>query len=204
MVEFLSRIITDVLTSVYQSLGFSIMLAFFSMYLYLYAYDKECSGRGLKNAVMHWFLTFKISCRFRKVFLLLICIALILFRTLLNRNMWMNPLSDVIGVWGLYRTNPTTGELIFTTECVENTILFIPLGFMLVDVLKNSSHKKIMYSVFVASAFSFGIEFGQLLFRLGTFQLSDLFFNILGALIGSILWLICRLCKAIWINWRNR
>ncbi|WP_262369700.1 VanZ family protein [Enterococcus faecium] len=46
--------------------------------------------------------------------------------------------------------------------------------------------------------FSLSIEFTQLFFRLGTFQLSDLFYNTLGGLIGALLyWLFYRLNKYI-------
>ena len=41
------------------------------------------------------FQKFKESVFFRKLFLLTFVISMILFRTLLNRNLWMNPLSKV-------------------------------------------------------------------------------------------------------------
>lgn len=43
---------------------------------------------------------------------------MILFRTLLNRNMWANPLSNVMGNWGLHNSK---GEL--STEPIENLML---------------------------------------------------------------------------------
>lgn len=46
---------------------------------------------------------------------------MILFRILLNRSIWANPLSNVIGIWGLYDKKGKT-----TTEVTENLILFIP------------------------------------------------------------------------------
>lgn len=33
--------------------------------------------------------------------------------------MWMNPLCDVWGVWGIYRYNTVTGQRILTSECIE-------------------------------------------------------------------------------------
>ena len=42
---------------------------------------------------------------------------------------------------------------------------------------------------FVA-VFSFMIEFTQLLFHLGTFQISDLFFNTIGGLVGGIIYFL--------------
>ena len=44
---------------------------------------------------------------------------MILFRTLLNRNMWMNPLSDVMGGWWIWEKQ-SDGTVTLTTECFEN------------------------------------------------------------------------------------
>ena len=41
---------------------------------------------------------------------------MILFRTLLNRNLWLNPLSNVMGGWGIWET--VNGEQKLTTECM--------------------------------------------------------------------------------------
>lgn len=56
---------------------------------------------------------------------------MILFRTMLNRSLWMNPLSDVMGGWWIYETNPSTSEFKLTTECIENLMLFIPFSALL-------------------------------------------------------------------------
>lgn len=45
---------------------------------------------------------------------------MILFRTLLNRNMWANPLSDVMGGWWMWEE--ANGEQKLTTECLENLV----------------------------------------------------------------------------------
>ena len=44
------------------------------------------------------------TCSFGKLFFLAFVTSLILFRTLLNRQLWMNPLSDVMGGWGIWET----------------------------------------------------------------------------------------------------
>ena len=53
-------------------------------------------------------------------------ISMVLFKTLINRDMWMNPLCDVWGVWGIYRYNTVTGQRILTSECIENFFLLMP------------------------------------------------------------------------------
>ena len=136
---------------------------------------------------------------------------MILFRTLLNRDIWMNPLHNVIGIWGLYNNE---GKI--TTEVLENIVLFIPFSFLLLwtygdKILgsvktglqdnyyeykdNNIKLTRVLYqTIKVVFLFSFTIEMLQLLLRLGTWQLSDLFFNTLGGVIGGALyWILCML-----------
>ena len=69
---------------------------------------------------------FKESVFFRKLFFLFFVTSLILFRTLLNRQQWMNPLSDVMGGWGIWET--VNGEQKLTTEGIENVIMMVPFS----------------------------------------------------------------------------
>ena len=69
---------------------------------------------------------FKESVFFRKLFFLFFVTSLILFRTLLNRQLWMNPLSDVMGGWGIWET--VNGEQKLTTEGIENVIMMVPFS----------------------------------------------------------------------------
>lgn len=59
---------------------------------------------------------------------------MILFRTLLNRNLWMNPLSNVMGGWGIWKM--VNGEQKLTTECIENVIMMIPFTSIVMPGLK--------------------------------------------------------------------
>ena len=104
--------------------------------------------------------------------------------------MWANPLSNVIGVWGLYNEK---GEM--TTEAIENLALFIPFIILLLWCFrekiigeKGTFINIIWQSTKITFLFSLTIEFLQLFLRLGTFQLSDLFYNTLGGLIGGIIY----------------
>ena len=99
--EILSKILINILTAFYESFGFSILLSFFAMFFYLYACVPVDAGKGWKSAIVTWYKEFKASVFFRKLFLLAFVTSLILFRTLLNRNLWMNPLSKVMGGWGI-------------------------------------------------------------------------------------------------------
>lgn len=194
MVELMSKVLTNVLLAIYQSFWFSILFAFFFMYFYLFAFTNTERADGLKSAIHIWEQSFKNSKDFRKLFFLMVFVVMILFRTLLNRDMWGNPLSDVIGNWWIYTYN-SSGEKIFTTECLENIILFMPLTYLMQSFRKQKVYKLIIYSFL----FSLSIELLQLFLRLGTFQLSDLFYNTLGGIAGGLLyWIIhtkTKICK---------
>ena len=99
-IDLLGKILTNILTALYEPFGFSLLLSFLAMFFYLYAYEPIHAGKGWKSAIVTWYQKFKESVFFRKLFFLFFVTLLILFRTLLNRNLWMNPLSDVKAQWG--------------------------------------------------------------------------------------------------------
>ena len=182
--QIFSTIISNVLTALYQPFWFAVILSVFFMFVY-----KRYTS--VKDAAKEWISWFKSDSSFRRTFLLVFYTVMILFRTLLNRDMWANPVSDVIGPWGLHNAN---GEL--TTEYIENLMLFIPFTVLLLWVLQEKLVRKItLWSVLwkatkVTFLFSFTIETLQLFLRLGTWQLSDLFYNTLGGAIGGLIYYI--------------
>ena len=139
-----------------------------------------------------WYQKFKESVFFRKLFLLFFVTSMILFRTLLNRNLWMNPLSKVMGGWGLWET--VNGEQKLTTECIENVIMMVPFSSVVMWTFEektgNGWKKILWYSGKIAFIFSVSIEMLQLLFRLGTFQLSDIFYNTVGGVLGGLVYYV--------------
>ena len=198
LLEILKKIITNVLTALYEPFGFALLLAFFALFFYLYAYQPVNVGKGWKAALKTWLTEFRTSCFFRKLFLLAFFSAMILFRTLLNRNLWLNPLSDIMGGWGIW-TISSDGTEKLTTECFENIILMFPFTSVLMWTMKEKLVKVIsLKSLAIKSAeaafcFSLTIEFLQLFLRVGTFQLSDLCYNTLGGCLGGIAYWICLL-----------
>ena len=197
-IKVLAKILTNILTALYEPFGFSLLLSFLAMFFYLYAYEPTAAGKGWKNAIVTWYQKFKESVFFRKLFLLTFVTSMILFRTLLNRNLWMNPLSDVMGGWGIWET--VNGERQLTTECIENVIMMVPFSAVVAWTFREmviwtfqekvgSSCKKILwYSGKIAFIFSISIEMLQLFLRLGTFQLSDLFYNTVGGALGGLMY----------------
>ena len=166
------------------------------MFFYLYAYEPTAAGKGWKIAMMTWYQKFKESVFFRKLFFLAFVTSLILFRTLLNRQLWMNPLFDVMGGWGIWET--VNGEQKLTTECIENVIMMVPflavVAWTFGEKIGNGGKKILWQSGKRAFIFSISIEMLQLLLRLGTFQLSDIFYNTVGGMIGGLMY--CAVMKA--------
>lgn len=195
--EAVGRIISNVLRTIYQPFVFAVVLSvamlFFVMYL-----DK-CEGTNTKEKVKNAFRELKKkflkSARFRRFFYFDFCVVMVFFKTLLLREMWINPLTNVIGVWGFYDKH---GK--FTTEIVENFALFIPLIFFLLFYLETTSKKVTKFfqviGMAIVSAFliSLTIEMLQLFLRVGTWQLSDLCFNTLGGIVGGfIYWILAKI-----------
>ena len=180
--QIISTIISNVLIALYQPFWFAVILSVLFMFVYK-AYP------SIKQAAKDWISWFKSDSTFRRTFFLVFYTAMILFRTLLNRNMWLNPVSNVLGVWGLYNAKR---EL--TTECIENLALFIPFAVLLLCVAKERILKRMTIgaalwnSTKITFLFSFAIEMLQLFLRLGTWQLSDLFYNTLGGAIGGLIY----------------
>lgn len=193
MIAVINSILVNVLTGLYQPFWFAVILSV----LFMFSWKNYT---GIKEALRQWIHWFKTEALFRRMFLLTFYTVMILFRTLLNRSMWLNPLSNVIGIWGLYKLN-NAGELVLTTEVPENLALFIPFTILLLWTHRERIlgepvrlTRVLWQSTRIVFWFSFAIETLQLILRLGTWQLSDLFFNSLGGFIGGwIYWVGYRL-----------
>ena len=79
-----------------------------------------------------------------------------------------------------------------STMDIENVIMMVPFTSMVIWTFQEkvgSSWKKILwYSGKIAFIFSISIEMLQLFLRLGTFQLSDLFYNTVGGVVGGLVY----------------
>ena len=182
--ETISKIFVNVLTTAYQSFGFAVVISV----LFMFVWKNYVS---VKKTLIEWLNWFKSDSQFRRVFLLVLYTSVVLCSTLLNRTMWTNPVSDVIGVWGFYNEK---GE--FTTESIENLVLFLPFVILLFwgfqeKLLPNLTLISVLWKATkISFLFSFTIEMLQLFLRLGTWQLSDLFYNTLGGAIGGLIYYI--------------
>lgn len=192
MKKLFIKITYDVLSALYQPFWTAVFLAFFFMFLYQYAKEHGWKRENfVRNMFTLWWKEFKSSMKFRRTFLLAFYTAMILLRTALNREIWFDPLGKIYGGWGVYEDGQ------FTTEAIENIILFIPFSVLLLwtfskELLGENKDVKLRKIVWqttkVVAVFSFIIEFAQLLFHLGTFQISDLVYNTLGGAVGGVIY----------------
>ena len=101
-----------------------------------------------------------------------------------------------MGGWGIWET--VNGERQLTTECIENVIMMVPFSAVVMwtfeEKIGNGWKKILWQSGKIAFIFSINIEMLQLLLRLGTIQLSDIFYNTFGGVIGG--WMYCVVMKA--------
>lgn len=135
---------------------------------------------------------------------------MILNRTVLGRNAWVNPWSDVLGKWSIFMED---GSL--NVDFIENIMLFVPLGFMYnltyddSVFLRTSEHMSesdintksysnnkintVKKTLFGSLFFSVLIECTQLMLKVGVFQLSDIFCNTVGGVIGAIVYILVKM-----------
>jgi len=192
MIDVIEKIITNILIAIYEPLGLSILMAV--LFAIVFLYTKE---NGLKVIIKKWIQEFKSNSFFRCFFGLCFVGAMLVHQTLINRNMWVNPLSHIWGEWGIYNEH---GDLI--TNAIETSVLFVPLIIFLYCCFKERIFTKkinvvnvLFKSVFLAFTISLSIELLQLFLRIALFQVSDLAYNTIGGTIGGLLY---------WLGYRIR
>lgn len=182
--KYLVNVIVDVLSVIYQTAGASCLLAVLIMCVYMLG-----RKQGVGPVARAWFYQFRQSSWFRRHFFLTFYTCMMLFRTILCRSVWGNPLENVLGIWGLHHD----GKIY--TENFENLILFMPFIMLLFWAREEKDHTKgkkvqevLLNSFEISFCFSLAIETCQLFLKIGTFQLTDLCFNTLGGMIGGVIY----------------
>ena len=184
MLENLKAVIKNVLIEIYHPFGFALILSALFMYVY-----KQCDS--WKTAIKRWINWFRTDASFRKMFIFIAYLVIILYRTLTNRGMAINTVDNVIGIWKINNFDENYKQIVLV-----NLVLFIPYTILLFwnfasKLLKNLKFTTIiLQSLKITFLFSLAIEFLQLFLRTGVWQISDLFFNTLGGIIGGILYWI--------------
>ena len=92
----------------------------------------------------------------------------------------------------------TDGQCRMMINGIENVIMMMPFSAVVMwtfeEKIGNGWKKILWQSGKIAFIFSISIEMLQLLLRLGTFQLSDIFYNTVGGVLGGIMY--CAVMKA--------
>ena len=175
VIEIYNKIAYNVLSALYQPFWAAVLLAFLTMFLYLYGKEHGWKKNSfIRNMFGTWWRAFKSSSNFRRTFLLAFYTAMILLRTVLNREIWFDPLGKLLGGWGFYEDGQ------FTTESIENFMLFVPFSILLLWAFQ----KELLGES----------EDIRLFLRLGTFQISDLTYNTFGGAVGGVIYYLgyCR------------
>ncbi len=177
----MQAVVDDVFYSVYQYLGFGLIFALICMIAL-----PEVEHKGLKKCLIHQWHKLRTDKITRYRFAFFTILFMVLSRTLICRSIWQCPWENIIGEWGIF-----TSEGTLNTEGMLNVFLFVPLAYFGVPGFcqQDGLDKEILFNI-VKTSFGFSclIEICQLFFRVGTFQLSDIFQNTLGGFIGVAVW----------------
>ena len=183
--EYIVKIIGNVLGTLYQVSGASLVIDVLFMCAYMHV-RKLGAGPGIQG----WIQEFRTDSLFRRQFFFVLYVCMMLFRTLFCRSIWGHPLENVLGTWGFH-----TEDGALYTENIENLILFLPfvsLLFWMTEEKKKNKKNPLQVILMRSAAVSFGvslaIELCQLFLKIGTFQLTDLFFNTVGGVFGGVLY----------------
>lgn len=81
-------------------------------------------------------------------------------------------------------------DIKWNNQIIENILVFIPLTIFYLVAFKPK--RPFVSSLILSASVTVIIELSQLLFRLGSFQFSDILYNTIGGLIGYLIWLIVK------------
>lgn len=139
----------------------------------------KCKG---KNAISGYISSFK-NRLFRLTVYIICYLFLIIYRTILIRDNTYDALGSIFGGWRIiYR-----GYTGYDTQVIGNITMFVPLGILLALIFRKlKASKDILRTALLSLTLSLSIEIIQLITSRGTFQISDLTYNLLGSLIGAI------------------
>ncbi|MGN1201669.1 MAG: VanZ family protein [Eubacterium sp.] len=102
------------------------------------------------------------------------------------------PFSNIFGDWWIWDTDYI---LYVNFTPIKNIVMTLPMCFIFAFISKHffgkdyNSKGLIAYSTLIAFLTSLFIEICQIIFALGTFQISDLVYNTLGGLLGALIYI---------------
>lgn len=123
-------LVFEILGLLRHSMVFCLFISITSMYFYLVINENVETGIGIKNAINLWLRFFKSSKWFRIVFFLIYSLAVVVFKTLIYREIRLNHFSHFVGHWWLYRYDQVKECIIFNDEAFKNILLLIPSNLL--------------------------------------------------------------------------
>lgn len=79
----------------------------------------------------------------------------------------------------------------FVVNILGNILAFTPFGFLL--PMLSAKYRQFFFVAFLSLLFSLLVETIQMLFRVGIFDVDDLFLNTIGGILGYVFYLIIRM-----------
>ena len=152
----------------------AIVLSFIVAFAYLFIRDnniKEIRDKLITIIKKPWLVLY------------LLFLSFILVCTLFSRQSIV-PYKSILTGLSLYDNGR------WNMQCIENILLFVPYTFSYLQALAPEKPLKAAFSLSLLT--SLFIELSQLIFWLGAFQLSDLIYNVIGGMIGWLLWYILK------------
>lgn len=125
----------------------------------------------------------------------LLYVSIILNATLFKRLSLPDhdPFSNIFGGWGISEL-----QYFYDFSSIWNVIVFLPLCTFIFIFLKTVLNKRVSNKALFLTAgttgflFSCIIELLQIIFKAGTFQIADIFYNTLGGVLSIIIFIILR------------
>lgn len=140
---------------------------------------------------VNFFKALKFFVYLNKV-LLTIFVFVIIFITILSRNSYIQQI-DLIPFNSFIKAQiqPELYRSMFM-----NIVLFFPIGIFMPFSFKIRSYKNVLHTLLFALVFSISIETIQYIFSLGYCEIDDVIMNFLGALFGSLSFIISKLIES--------
>ena len=188
----MDTIIKDIITTSYRYFGCAFVFSILCSIVVQY-----CEKVGFKILIKEWLFAIRNCSQFRKRIFFFFYTMIVLLTTVMNRDIFINPLQSVMGDWYFEKNGS------IKIDNIENILLFIPwsilfmMNFLNVLLIKKNLFICFFETLGICFVFSTLIEVTQLIFHIGTFQLIDIFCNTTGGFIGELIFIIVYFFKKL-------
>ncbi|RGG76789.1 VanZ family protein [Clostridium sp. AF17-2] len=153
-------------------------IATFFMAILIILVRRKYKLSDIKKELYSIWNNIKKNHQYRNECCLIVWLVFMLFCTVFTRD-FINPFENILGNWLPYNIEFSYVEL----DCIENVCLFIPYGYF----INSLRTKNIKGNIIIVLLTSLCTECFQIITVSGTFQLSDIFYNIIGGMFGILI-----------------